>query len=68
MRMSQRALAAAAVIASVVAPLALSASPATAATRPCWEVYGGPKTIDLVVGSFTLNYVPSSADWSECVN
>jgi hypothetical protein len=66
--MTTRALAAAAVIASVVAPLALSAAPASAATRPCWQINGGPKTIDLVVGSFTLNYVPSSADWSECVN
>jgi len=69
MRMSQRALAAAAVIASVVAPIALAPTTASAAiVPPCFKISGEPKTIDLVVGSLTLDRVPNGADWSDCID
>ena len=69
MRMSQRALAAAAVVASVVAPIVLSASPASAAiVPPCFKTTGEPKTVDFIVGSVTLDRVPTGVDWSDCID
>ena len=69
MRKSQRALAAVAVIASVVAPAVLSLTPASAEIIPCYKITREPKTIDVdPVGSVTLDRVPSGVDWSDCIN
>ena len=68
MRMSQRAFAAAAVIASLVVPAVMSASPASAIEESCLKTTGEPKTVDFVVGSITLDRVPTGVDWSECVD
>lgn len=69
MRNSRRALAAAAVVASVVAPVVLSASPASAEWIPCYKITKEPVTIDAQpVGSVTLNNVPTGVTWSDCVS
>jgi hypothetical protein len=69
MRKSQRALAAAAAVASVVAPVVLSATPASAAiVPPCLKTTGEPKTVDIVIGELTLDRVPTGVDWSDCID
>ncbi|HEU0129589.1 MAG TPA: hypothetical protein VFQ85_01180 [Mycobacteriales bacterium] len=69
MRLSQRALAAVAVAASVVAPMVLTAAPASASiSAPCAHTTGEPKTIDIVIGSITLDRVPTGVDWSDCID